>query len=58
MWCDIFNLFVEWNQKRKPVMEGNCRLNINIKGHIAHIYFLIRFLKEHAAFPTNSYLTT
>ena len=42
MWCDIFHLFVGPNTKRKRVMEGNFRLNINIQGHIADLYYLFR----------------
>ena len=45
-WCDIFHLFVGWNKKRKPVMEGNCRLNINFEGHIAELYRLFRYFKN------------
>ena len=40
MWCDIFRFFVGRNEKRKPVMEENCRLNIKIECHIADLYFL------------------
>ena len=45
-WCDIFHLFFGWNKKRKPVMEGNCRLNINFEGHIAELYRLFRYFKN------------
>ena len=45
-WCDIFHLFVGRNKKRKPVMEGNCRLNINFEGHIAELYRLFRYFKN------------
>ena len=45
-WCDIFHLFIGRNKKRKPVMEGNCRLNINFEGHIAELYRLFRYFKN------------
>ena len=45
MWCDIFHLLVGRNKKRKPSMEGNYWLNINIQGHIADLYCLFRYLK-------------
>ena len=46
MWCDIFHLFVGRNKKRKPVIEGNFRLNINIEGHIAYLHCLFRHFKN------------
>ena len=46
MWCDIFHLFVGRNEKRKPVIEGNFRLNINIEGHIADLHCLFPYFKN------------
>ena len=46
MWCDIFHLFVGRNKKRKPVMEGNFKLNINIEVHIADLHCLFRYFKN------------
>ena len=46
MWCDIFHLFVGRNKKRKPVIEGNFRLNINIEGHIADLHCLFPYFKN------------
>ena len=46
IWFDIFHLFVGWNGKRKPVMEGNFRSNINIKGHIAGFHCLFWYFKN------------
>ena len=47
MWCDIFHLFVGRNKKpRKPVMEGNFRLIINIEGHNANLHCLFWYFKN------------
>ena len=46
MRCDIFNLFVGRNKKRKPVMEGNFRLNIHIEGHAANHHCLFWYFKD------------
>ena len=48
MRCDIFHLFVGRNEKRKPVMERNCWLSINIEGHIANLCGLFRYYKNMA----------
>ena len=46
-WCDIFHLFVGRNKKtRKPVMEGNFRLIINIEGHNANLHCLFWYFKN------------
>ena len=50
MCYDIFRLFVGENKKRKPVMEGNCRLNIKIDGHIADLYCLFEYCKTYGLF--------
>ena len=42
----IFHLFIGWNKKRKPSMEGNCRLNINIVDQITDLYCLFRYVKS------------
>ena len=44
MWCDIFHRFV--GRHKKNVMEGNCRLNINIEGHFANLNCLFRYFKN------------
>ena len=54
-WSDIFHLFVG-QKKRKPVMEDNFRLNINIEGYIANLHCLFQYFK-HLAFSTYSYFT-
>ena len=47
MWCDIFHLFVGRNKKtRKPVMEGNFRLIVNIEGHNANLHCLFWYFKN------------
>ena len=46
MWCDIFHLFVGRNKKRKPAMEGNCWLNINIEDHMADLHGLFQYFKK------------
>ena len=46
MWGDIFHLFVGRNKKRKPVMEGNFKLNINIEVHMADLHCLFRYFKN------------
>ena len=40
MWCNVFHLFVGRNKKRKPVIEGHFRLNMNIEGHMNDLYCL------------------
>ena len=48
MWCDIFHLFLGWNKKKETRKGGNFRLNINIKGHIADLQCLFRYLRKKA----------
>ena len=43
MWCDIFHLFVGRNKKENL---GNCRLNINVEGHITDLFCLFRYFKS------------
>ena len=50
MWCDIFHLFLGRN-KKKPVIEAGCRLNIaKVILLISDVYFDIL---KHAVFLRN-----
>ena len=55
MLCNIFISLPGGRKKGKPVMEGNCRLNIKIEGHIAELYCLtlFRYFKNTQSFLLN-----
>ena len=54
MRCNVFKLSFGQNKKRKPVIEANCRLNINIEDHIAYFFAYFDTLKTCVLFYLGS----